>query len=354
MKDQTAGLRVGSNPECGTAPQRRRTARSRLAKLARLLHCAVTALTLSAAASSAEAQRASWPDKPIRLIIPFAPGGGSDVAGRVAAQCMSGPLGQTVVVDNRAGAGGTIGTEAVIRSPADGYTLTLLTNSSAVLNVFLYKKLSFDIRRDLVAVAEVGRSPAVLTVRKGLASNYAELQAAARRSELTYGSGGNGTAPHLAGTLLAKAIGVEMTHVPFRGSGPALTALISGQVDLILESPSVVLGQVQDGSARALLVAAPERDPLLPEVPTSREAGLANFSIENWYGVFAPAGTPEPVVSTVAKALQTGLQQPGCSARLRELGIRPGSSGPAEFDAYWKAELDRWGPIVANSGASVE
>jgi tripartite-type tricarboxylate transporter receptor subunit TctC len=352
MEVQTSGLRGGA----GASGQWRRlgaTGSRWAAGVARLLPSAAVALILGLA-PGARAQQAIWPDKPIRLIIPFAPGGGSDVAGRIAAQCMSGPLGQTVVVDNRAGAGGTIGTEAVVRSPADGYTLTLLTNSSAVLNVFLYKKLPFDIRRDLVAVAEIGRSPAVLAVRKGLANNFEELRAAARRSELTYGSGGNGTAPHLAGTLLARALGVEMTHVPFRGSGPALTALISNQVDMILESPSVLLGQIQDGSVRALLVAATEREPLLPEVPTAREAGLLNFTIDNWYGVFAPAGTPAPVVATVAKALQTGLQQPNCSARLRDLGIRPGSTSADQFTAYWKAELDRWGPIVASSGASLD
>ncbi|MFC0389663.1 Bug family tripartite tricarboxylate transporter substrate binding protein [Muricoccus vinaceus] len=302
-----------------------------------------------------------WPDRPIRLIVPFAPGGGSDIGGRIAAQALGlhlAPPGEaarvSVVVENRPGAGGTIGTEAVVRSPPDGHSLALLTNSSAVMNVFLYKHLSFDIRRDLVAVAEVGRSRCMVAVRPGLAGNLDELRAAARRSSLTYGSGGNGTAPHLAGVLLAQALGAEMTHVPFRGSGPALTAVVSGQVDVMVESVTVLLGMAQANQIRPILVADRERDPLLPAVPTAAELGLPGYEIENWSGLFAPARTPFPIVQALSDALAKGFADPEIAQRLRDLGQRKVTATPAAFDAFWKGELTRWGPVVAASGATLD
>jgi tripartite-type tricarboxylate transporter receptor subunit TctC len=330
-------------PHRRTAPVIRRLA---LAGLASLALCSLAPPALA---------QGNYPHRPIRLVVPFAPGGGSDVAGRLAAQCMAPKLGQTVVVENRAGAGGTIGMEAVAKAPADGYTLAFLTTSSAVLNVFLYPKLNFDIRRDFQTVGEVGRSPSVLAVRRGLATDVAGLRAAGGRSGgLTYGSGGNGTVPHLAGTMLGQALGVETTHVPLRGAGPALTAVVAGQVDVLLESVPVMLGQIQEGLARALAVASPRRDPLLPHVPTTTEAGLPGFEIENWYGLFAPARVPAPIVETLARALREGLAEPACQARMRDLGLSGGTSDPAAFRAYWQAELDRWGPIVAASGARVD
>ena len=319
-----------------------------------LLAAAAAGLAGTGDARRAPAQ-ARWPERPVRLVVPFAPGGGSDVAGRLAAQCMAPHLGQPVVVDNRSGAGGTIGTEAVAKAAPDGYTLALLTTSSAVLNVFLYRRLGFDIRRDLAAVAEVGRSPSVVAVRRDLATDVRELRkVAARNRGLTYGSGGNGTVPHLAGTLLGSALGVEVTHVPFRGSGSALTALISGQTDVLIESVPVLLGQIQDGSVRPLLVAAEQRDPLLPAVPTAAEAGLPGFEIENSYGVFAPARTPAAVQDAVAAALRTGLAEPACSQRLRETGIHPGAADPASSGAYWRSELARWAPVVAASAVAID
>jgi tripartite-type tricarboxylate transporter receptor subunit TctC len=322
------------------------TRRLTLACLAGLVLCAFAPPVLA---------QGNHPQRPIRLIVPFAPGGGSDVAGRLAAQCMTPKLGQTVVVENRGGAGGTIGMEAVAKGPADGYTLAFLTTSSAVLNVFLYRNLNFDIRRDFQAVGEVGRSPSVLAVRRGLATDVAGLRAAGRRSGgLTYGSGGNGTVPHLAGAMLGQALGVETTHIPFRGSGPALTAVVAGQVDVLLESVPVMLGQVQEGLVRPLAVASPRRDPLLPDVPTTAEAGLPGLGIENWYGVFAPSRVPASVVETLAGALRAGLAEPACQARLHEMGLSGGTSDPAAFRAYWQAELDLWGPIVAASGAQMD
>lgn len=320
----------------------------------RLALAGLAGLALLALAPSALAQGA-YPQRPIRLVVPFAPGGGSDVAGRLAAQCMGPKLGQTIVVENRGGAGGNIGMEAVVKSPADGYTLGFLTTSTAVVNVFLYQNLNFNIRQDFQPVGEVGRSPSVLGVRRGLATDLAGLRAAGARSGgLTYGSGGNGTVPHLAGTILGRALGVEMTHVPFRGAGPALTAVVAGQVDILMESVPVMLGQIQAGLVVPLAVASPRRDPLLPNVPTTAEVGLQGMEIENWYGVFAPSGVPASIVETLARALREGLADPACQTRMTELGLVRGTADPVAFRAYWQAELDRWGPVVAASGARVE
>ncbi len=299
------------------------------------------------------AQAQTAPDRSIRLIVPFAPGGGSDVAARVAGQCMAGPLGQTVVVENRAGAGGTIGTEQVMRAAPDGTTIGLLTTSSAVLNVFLYPRLGPEIRRGLAGIAEVGRSPSVFAVRKALPADLAGFRAAVAQG-FTYSSGGNGTGPHLAGTMLARAIGAEGTHVPYRSSGQAMTALLTGEVDVLIEAISVLLPQVQAGQVHAIALAGSTRDPLLPNLPTTSEIGLPGIEVENFYGLFAPAQTPAPVLAALASALERGLATPNCAQRLRELGISQGTTTPTAFAAYWGAELDRWGPIVARSGAQVE
>jgi tripartite-type tricarboxylate transporter receptor subunit TctC len=296
---------------------------------------------------------AQAPDRPVRMIVPFAPGGGSDVAARVAAQCMAGPLGQSVVVENRAGAGGTLGTEMLMRAAPDGTTIGLLTTSSAVLNVFLYPRLGPEIRRGLVGIAEVGRSPSVVAVRRALPAEVPALRQSVARG-FTFGSGGNGTGPHLAGTMLARALGVEGTHVPYRGSGPAMTALIAGEVDVLIEAISVLLPQVQDGQVRAVGLAGSRRDPLLPNLPTTAELGLPGIEVENFYALFAPAATPPATLEALAQALERGLQAPNCQQRMRELGISAGTTTPAAFAAFWRAELDRWGPIVAASGAKVE
>jgi tripartite-type tricarboxylate transporter receptor subunit TctC len=313
---------------------------------------ALGGLALLFGAGVATAQ--TTPDRPVRLIVPFAPGGGSDVAARVAAQCMAGPLGQSVVVENRAGAGGTIGTEAVMRAAPDGTTIGLLTTSSAVLNVYLYPRLGPEIRRGLVGIAEVGRSPSVFAVRRQLPNELAALRTAFGRGGFTFGSGGNGTGPHLAGTMLARALNAEGTHIPYRGSGQAMTALVAGEIDVLIEAISVLLPQVQDGQVRAVALAGSKRDPLLPNLPTTAEIGLPGLEVENFYALFAPAQTPAPVLETLAGALQRGLATPACERRLADLGIGTGTQTPSAFAAYWQAELDRWGPIVARSGAQVE
>jgi tripartite-type tricarboxylate transporter receptor subunit TctC len=320
-------------------------------RLAALL--ALGAAGLLGAAAPAQA----WPERPIRMVIPFPPGGGTDVVGRVAAACMQAGLGQTIVIDNRPGAGGTLGTELVAKAAPDGYTITVLTLSSAVLNSFLYTRLPFDMRRDLAAVAEIGRSPNIVAVRNDFpARDIAGLIAAARAAPdaVTYASGGNGTIVHLSTVLFANMAGVRMLHVPFRGGGPALQALAGRQVDVMIDSLPVLLGPVRDGTIRGIAVTSARRIPQLPDLPTVQEAGLAGYETQNWFGIFVPARTPQPIIDRLAAEVARLVADPDCRRRLLDMGVEPVGSGPAEFTAFWERELATWGPIVRASGATVE
>ncbi|WP_426956403.1 Bug family tripartite tricarboxylate transporter substrate binding protein [Muricoccus radiodurans] len=301
--------------------------------------------------------RAEYPERPIRVIVPFAAGGGGDVVGRIGAACITERLGQPVVVENRPGAGGTIGTDAVTKSAPDGYTLGLLSLSSGVLNGSLYQRLPYDLRRDLVAVTEVGRVPNVVTVRRNLpVRDLAGLIAYARAQpgRVTYGSGGAGTIVHLATVLLGQRTNTELTHVPFRGAGPALNAVMADQVDLLIAELPTLIGQIRDGSIRALAVTASHRADALPEVPTTAEAGLPDFDMPNWFGFFAPAATPRGPIQRVAAAMAAAVNDPTCRNRMLPIGIEPTGSSPEAFTAFWHRELDHWGPIVRSSGAVVD
>jgi tripartite-type tricarboxylate transporter receptor subunit TctC len=299
----------------------------------------------------------SYPDKPIRLIIPFPPGGGTDVVARVAALCMQQGLGQSIVIDNRAGAGGTIGTDLAAKAPADGYTLVSLTLSSAVLNAFLYPSLPFDTRRDLAAVAEIGRSPNIVAVRRDFpARDVRGLIEHARQhpEQVTYSSGGNGTIVHMSSVLFANMAEVRMQHVPFRGGGPALQAVMSGQVDLMIDALPVVQGSVRDGSIRGIAVTSAQRLPQFPDLPTVAESGLPGYATQNWFGIFAPARTPRPIVDRVAAEVARVTRDPACRQRLADIGVDPTGHGPEAFTRFWDEELATWGPIVRASGAKVE
>jgi tripartite-type tricarboxylate transporter receptor subunit TctC len=316
---------------------------------------AAAAIWAGLAAAPAVAQ--AWPDRPIRLIIPFPPGGGTDVVARVAALCLQQGLGQNVVIDNRAGAGGTVGTDLAAKAAPDGYTFVSLTLSSAVLNSFLYRSLPFDVRRDFQAVAEIGRSPNIVAVRRDFpARDVAGLiaHARARPGEVTYSSGGNGTIVHLSSVLFANMAGVRMQHVPFRGGGPALQSVMAGQVDLMIDSLPVVQGSVRDGSIRGIAVTSAARLPAFPDLPTVGESGLPGYETQNWFGIFAPARTPRPIVDRMAAEVARITADEACRRRLSDIGVDPTGSGPEEFTAFWDRELATWGPIVRDSGASVE
>lgn len=308
-------------------------------------------------AMPAAAQPGTFPTRPVRMIVPYAPGGGADIVGRIFGLCLGSHLGQPVVIDNRAGAGGTIGADAAAKAAGDGYTIILHTLSSIVLNNFLYSRLPYDPERDFAPVSEVGRSPNVLAVRKGLAvATVADLIAMARREpgQLTYGSGGNGTIVHLSAVLFAKQAGIELTHVPYRGGGPSLNALMTGEVDMMIDAVPVMLPQIREGMIKALAVTSPGRVALLPEVPTMQESGLSAYETQNWYGVFAPGATPGPVIGTLEQASIEAAADPQCRSRLQELGVNVVGSSADAFRVQWGREMQFWGPVVRESGARLD
>ena len=302
------------------------------------------------------AAQGAYPNKPIRMIVPYPPGGPTDVLGRIVAQKLSESLGQQVVVENRPGASGMIGSEIVAKAAPDGYTL--LTNASIhVINPSLYPKMNFDALRDFAPVSLIAQVPLILVVNPALpAKSVTELIALgkAQPNLLNFGSSGNAAAPHLAGESFKIATGVQMQHVPYKGSAPALTDLIGGQVQLIFDSMPSAMPHVKSGKIRALAVTTAKRSPTVPDLPTVAESGVPGFDISTWYGVWAPAGTPKDIVNKVAGEMAKALQQPAVRERLAALGAEPVGNTPEEFAAYCQSELAKWSKIVKESGAKAD
>ena len=319
---------------------------------------ALAAMGWAALAGPAPAQEpAAYPARPIRMVVPFAAAGTADIVARLAASCMSPLLGQPVVVENRGGAGGTIGSDAVAKAPPDGYTIALHTVSSAVLNSFLYRNLPYDARRDFVAVSQLALSPNVLAIRADIpARTVGEFVALmkARPGAYSYGSSGPGTILHLSAALLTRMAGVEATHVPYRGEGPAINDMMAGQIDFMVNVIPALLPYVRDGRFRALGVSTTARAPLLPDVPTIAEAGLPGYETYIWHGVFAPAGTPPAIVERLADAAVGAVRDPACRQRMVDLGLEPIGSRPAAFASFWDQQMAYWGPVVRASGATLD
>jgi tripartite-type tricarboxylate transporter receptor subunit TctC len=305
------------------------------------------------------AQTGSWPDRPIRIIVPFGTGGGTDATTRLIAPRLSQILGQPVVVENRPGSGGTSGTDFVAKAPPDGTTFVLATLSSIGIAPGLYPRLPYDPARDLVAVAPTVYVPICLTVTtRGLdvrdtAAFIAALRA--RPGQFYYGSAGVGTTGHLASASFLQKTGTVAEHVPYRNPGEVYAALISGTVQFNSDIPSIMLPFNQDGKARTLFVATPERSPIMPEVPTAEEVGLKDYKAYSWYGLFAPRGTPAPIVGRLAAAVEEALSDPAIQARFNDLGT-PAMRGfaPDRFAQYVRDEIALWAPLVRASGARVE
>ena len=305
----------------------------------------------------ARAQDAPYPSRPIRMIVPFAAGGAADVVARLTAGAMGEQLGQTVVVENRGGSGGVIGSEASLAAPPDGYTITFHTLSSAVLNAGLYRNLSFDVRRAFAPVALIGLVPNVVLVNARVpAATLAELVALLRREpgRRSYASSGNGTITHLSALLLLQRTGTEAVHVPYRGSGPALADLMAGTTDMMVDTIAGVLGGVRGGQLRALAVTARERSAVLPEVPTAAEAGVAGYETYNWHGIFTPAAVPAPIRARLEAAALAALATPALQRRLAEVGVDPRPMGAEAFGAFWDEQLALWIPIIQGSGATAD
>ncbi len=293
-----------------------------------------------------------YPSRPIRIILPFSPGGGTDLLARLLAQRFQASMGQPVTVDNRAGAGGNIGADLTAKSAPDGYTLMLSTASLAV-NVTLYPKLPYDARRDLIAITQIVSSPVVLTMHPSIpARSVKELVALSKStpSGLTYASGGNGTTSHLAGVLLQQVSGMRLTHVPYKGAGGQMTGQVSGEVELGFAAVLVSQSYLRSGKLRPVAVTSKRKSSALPDVPTL-DSIYPGFDIDNWYGFFAPAGTPAAIVNRIHGEVVKSLQHPDVKAFMQREGAEPVGSSPAEFAAFLAREIDKFAKIVKSSGA---
>lgn len=320
---------------------------------ARRLLSALLAATL--ALLGAEGARAQpYPARPIRLVVPFPPGGSADILGRSLAEQLSGPLGQPVLVENRPGGGTAIAAEAVARAAPDGYTLMLGTVSSHAINPALNPKLPFDPIRDFTAIAPVASIPFAMLVHPSVpARDLREFIAHVRRNpgRLDYSSAGSGTSNHLAGELFEAMTGTHLVHIPYRGSAPALQDLLAGRVALMFDLVLTAAPHVRAGSVRALAVTASRRSPVLPDVPTTAEAGLPGFEVTAWFGVFGPAQLPRPIVDRLATEIGKALAQPQLRGRLVAQGAEPLEGTPESFLAFVRSEVARWAKVVKDSGA---
>jgi tripartite-type tricarboxylate transporter receptor subunit TctC len=299
-------------------------------------------------------------DKPITIVVPYAPGGTTDMLGRLIAQQLGTALGRTVIVDNKPGAGTAIGASQVARSAPDGSTLLVATSTTLAINPWLYKKLSYDPAKDFAPVGLIGAVPLMVVVHPSVpARTLAELVALAKSKPegLSYGSAGNGSPQHLGAEMFKFATGTAMTHVPYKGSALALTDLLGGQLQLMFTDIAPALQHVRSGKLRALAVTSKKRQPTFPDVPTvaeSRLPGTADFEAVAWQSIVAPAGTPAPVVERLSQEIAKVIAQPALRQKLENDGFEPGSSTPAQLAAYIRSESERWGQVIRASGATID
>ncbi len=316
----------------------------------------ITRRALLAAALAATAGAAPAQTQPIRLVVPFGPGTTTDIVAREVGQSLGSVLGQTVVVDNKAGAGGTIGTDLVAKSAPDGRTLVMGTVGTHAINATLYRKLPYDATRDFVPVGLVGFTPTLLVVAAGSPiKTLADLKAAAATpAGLTFASAGNGTSGHLAGELLGARLGGKMVHVPYSQGGQAMTDVMGGQAQFMFYHPAAVLPQIKAGKLRALGASSARRSAAAPDVPTLQEQGVPDFDLVAWFMIYAPAATPAAELARLRDGLARALKQPATAAKLAELGVEQRSMSVAELAAFGPAEIARWGEAVKRSGAQVD
>lgn len=301
----------------------------------------------------ATAAEPHYPTREIRFIVPFPPGGGNDIVGRLVGGKLESTLGKTVLIDNRGGAGGTTGTALLANSAPDGYTL-LINNISLAINATLIPKLPYDTLKSLRPVSVVGRQPNVLAIAPAIkAASVAELLKFARsQSEpLVYGSGGPGSSSHLAGARLQMATGIRMTHVPYKGLAPAMADLDASRIDFIVATVSTALPHIQARKIRALAVTSAKRTSLLPDLPTMLESGVKDYEVSTWYMVLAPAGTPGTVVTRLNDALRAISADAALAKQFAKQGLEPAHSSPAQAAALLKSEIGRWRPVVKAIGA---
>ena len=320
-------------------------------------HCLAFLVIAFAALSSTPADAEIFPDRPIHIVVPFPAGGSNDVVARFLGQKLSELFGQSVIIDNRAGAGGNVGAEFVARSVPDGYTLLLTAPPPLAVNQSLYPHLAFDPATDFVPIALVASVQIVLTVNPAVKANtVAELIALAKAAPATlnFGSSGYGSTNHLAGELFKNLAGIDIVHVPYRGAAPAMNDLIGGQIPILFDNMPAVRTQALAGSLRALAVAGHARSPLFPELPTMEEAGVAGFEASSWFGLVAPASTPPVVLKILTDDVTKALGDPEFARKLSDVGAEPGSLSGAAFGAFLRAETEKWGKVVKDSGAAMQ
>lgn len=315
----------------------------------------VSAAACVAVTLAAPAQASTFPDKPVRLVVPFAPGGGTDLIARTLGAGMSQALGQPVIVENKPGAGTLIGTDMVAKSPADGYTLVVASFAHAV-NPSLVAKLPYAADKAFAPVVLIGRGPNVLVVRAE--SPYKTVKdivaaAAARPEKLTFASQGNGTSAHLAGEMFTNLAKVKMTHIPYRGAGPAITDLLGGQVDVMFATSSAVGAFIDSGKLRAIAVTTPERSAALKGVPTVAEA-VPGYAVESWYGLYAPAGTPADVITKLNAAAKKAAQADEFRKKIEQEGLVVSAGAPEELDTFVRREEARWRKIVKENNIKAD
>ena len=315
----------------------------------------VAFIALAAAAVPLPANAQTYPERPIRFIVPFAAGGTSDIIGRVLGAKIGEELGQTVVVDNRGGAGSTLGTTLAAQSPPDGHTI-IVNHVGLAINETLYPKRAYDALKDLTPVSRVGDTPSALVVNNGLpAKTIKEFVALAKKDpgKLNYGSGGAGSAGHLAVALLEDVAGIKFTHVPYKGGGPSAAATISGEVHFAIPAFPTVAGHVKAGRLRILGITGPERSPTMPDVPTIAEGGVPGYDFVLWFGVFTPAATPKHIVTRLNQAIVKSLQQRDLQQQLSQQGLDPHTSTPEALGKVLRADSVKWARIIKAAGIKV-
>jgi tripartite-type tricarboxylate transporter receptor subunit TctC len=318
---------------------------------------ALAGIAAIAIAAPAGAQTLAYPTKPVRLVVPFPPGGATDIIARAVAQKLSETWGQSVVVDNRPGAGGNIGTELVAKAAPDGYTLEMGTVGTHAINASLYAKIPFDNVKDFAPIILVAGVPNVLEVTPSLPVNSVQeliAYAKANPGKLNFASSGNGTSIHLSGELFKVMTGVQMTHVPYKGSAPALQDLMGGQVQLMFDNLPPSLPQIKGGKLRALAVTSATRAPALPDVPTVAESGLPGFEASSWFGLVAPAGTPPAIIAKINAEVAAWLASPEGKEKLSSIGANAAGGSPEDFARHINAETAKWAKVVKESGAKVD
>jgi tripartite-type tricarboxylate transporter receptor subunit TctC len=320
---------------------------------ARLLSVAFgLALTFGVSQNSAHAQDAAYPNRPIKMLVGFGAGGGTDIAARIMAQKMSEILGQSIVVENRTGASGMIAAEDEAKSTPDGYVLMMGSQTTYAVAPNLYRKVTLDAAKDFAGVALTGASPLVLVVNPSFAAHSVKdviAMAKADPGKINFGTGGLGTTPHMTAELFQYTAGIKMVHVAYRGEAPAINDLLAGQIPLMFANLSAVMGNLKAGTLRALAVTGAHRSPSAPDIPTVAESALPGFEAETWWGIVAPAGTPHAILAKLNAAARKALADDDTKKRFADLGMTNGGSSPEELDAYIKSEIAKWSKVIKDA-----